>query len=164
MIFEKGRHTHFDFYLKNAKIEIVTSLKYLGTHFFKKWKLAQDTKRLSQHAAFALHNLFFLFRQIEFTTSQKCQLFDVLVGSSLNYSAEVWGTNEAKDIEILHTKFCRWILQVRKSTNLSGLYGELGRFPLIVYRNISMIRYWIKILSSNDNCIPKKIYSMLKMT
>ena len=25
-----------------------------------------------------------------------------------------------------------------------------------------MIRYWIKILPSRDNCIPKKIYSMLK--
>ena len=60
-------------------------------------------KRLSQHAAFALHNLFSLFRQIELTTYQKCKLFDIMVGSVLNYSAEVWGNNEAKDIEILHT-------------------------------------------------------------
>ena len=84
-----------------------------------------------------------------------------MVGSVLNYSAEVWGNNEAKDIEILHTKFCRWILQVRKSTNLSGLYGELGRFPLIVYRKISMIRYWIRILSSSNTFISKIIYNML---
>ena len=85
-----------------------------------------------------------------------------MVGSALNYSAEVWGNNEAEDIEILHTKFCRWILQVRKMTNLSGLCGELGRFPFIVYRKISMIRYWIKILSSSNTFIPKIIYSMLK--
>ena len=25
-----------------------------------------------------------------------------------------------------------------------------------------MIRYWIKLLTSNDNCLPKKIYCMLK--
>lgn len=131
-------------------------------YFFKNGNCNRTQKRLSQHAAFALHNLFSLFRQIEFTTSQKCKLFDVLVGSILNYSAEVWGYNDAKDVEILHTKFCRWILQVRKSTNLSGLYWELGRFPLIIYRKISMIRYWIKLLRSSDTFIPKKMYEILK--
>ena len=35
MIFEKGRHTHYDFYLNNVKFEIVTSFKYLGMYFFK---------------------------------------------------------------------------------------------------------------------------------
>ena len=35
MIFEKGRHTYFDFYLNIVKLEIVTSFKYLGIHFFK---------------------------------------------------------------------------------------------------------------------------------
>ena len=53
------------------------------------WNRTQ--KILSQHAAFALHNLFSLFRQIELTTSQKHKLFDTMVGSVLNYSAEVWG-------------------------------------------------------------------------
>ena len=113
MIFEKGRHTHYDFYLNNVKLEIVTSSKYLGMYFFINGNWNRTQKRLSQHAAFALHNLFSLFRQTEFTTPQKCKLFDVLVGSILNYSAEVWGYNDAKDVEILHTKFCRWILQVR---------------------------------------------------
>ena len=131
--------------------------------FFKNGNWHRTQKKLSQHAAYALHNLFSLFKQIEFSTTQKCKLFDVLVGSILSYSAEVWGNNEAKDIELLHTKFCRWILNVRKSTNLAGLYGELGRFPLIIYRKISMIRYWIKILASGDTFIPRKIYCMLKM-
>ena len=52
-----------------------------------------------------------------------------LAGSVLNYSTENIGTVEAEDIEIVHTKFCRWILLVRKSTNLTGLYGELGKVP-----------------------------------
>ena len=162
MIFENGRHTKFDIYINNEKLETVTPFKYLGIHFFQKRELAQDTKRLSQHAAFALHNLFSLFRQFEFSTTQKYKLFDVLVGSVLNNSAEVWGNNEAKEIETIHTKFCRWILNVRKSTNLSGLYGELGRYPLSIYRKISMVRFWIKILSSSYNFIPKKMYNMLK--
>ena len=104
----------------------------------------------------------FFFDKLNFRPLRNVNYLMFLFGSILNYSAEVWDNNEAKDIEILHTRFCRWILQVRKSTNLSGLYTELGRFLLILYGKISMIRYWIKILSSSDNCIPKKIYSMLK--
>ena len=130
MIFEKGRHTLYDFYLNNSKLEIVTSFKYVGIHFFfskmaGNWHRTQ--KRLSQHAAYALHNLFSLFKQIEFSTTQKCKLFDVLVGSILSYSVEVWGNNEAKDIELLHTKFCRWILNVRKIYKTGGTLWRAGQ-------------------------------------
>ena len=34
MIFEKDRHTTYDFYLNNKTLELVTSFKYLGIHFF----------------------------------------------------------------------------------------------------------------------------------
>ena len=66
---------------------------------------------------------------------------------------------EAKDVEMLHTQFCRSILNVNKSTNLSGLYGELGKG----HRLLRVGRHWIKLLTSNDSFIPKKIYLMLKM-
>ena len=69
---------------------------------------------------------------------------------------------EANDVEMLHTNFCRYILQVRKSTNLTGLYGELGRTPMLIGRKLCIIRYWIKILKADDDFVPKKIYSMLK--
>ena len=72
------------------------------------------------------------FVKLNNLSREKCKLLDLLVGSILNYGAEVWVMYEAKDVEMLHTKFCRWILQVEKSTNLSGLYGELGRAPLII--------------------------------
>ena len=36
MIFERGRHTSYDFYLNNAKLEVVSSFKYLGVYFFRK--------------------------------------------------------------------------------------------------------------------------------
>ena len=55
------------------------------------------------------------------------------------YSAEVWDAYEGKDVEVIHTKFCRWILNVKKSTNLAGLYWELGRVPFTVIRKMRMI-------------------------
>ena len=80
----------------------------------------------------------------------------------MNYGSEVWGGHEANDIEIVHNKFCRKILYVRQSTNLSCLYGELGRVPLNVIRKINMIRYWFKIVNDHENCLTNMIYRMLR--
>ena len=104
-----------------------------------------------------MHIHFSVFNHYEFSTQEKCKLFDTLVSSVLKYSSEIWGLNESKDIEIIHTKFIRKILCVNKSTNLAGLYGELGRVPLQVMRKIHMFRYWIKILHLNNNNITKRI-------
>lgn len=93
--------------------------------------------------------------------SVKCKLFDVLVGSILNYSSEVWGMHDAIDVEAIHTKFCRWALHVKKCTNLSGLYGELGRTPFKIQRQFNMIRYWVKLIKSHDSFLPKKMYQSL---
>ena len=162
MIFERGRHTRHDFILNNTIIEVVESFKYLGIHFFKNGNWNRTQKRLANHASFALHNLFSLFNQVELPISQKCKLFDTLISSILNYSSEVWGMNEAKDIEPLHTKFCRRILGVKKSTNLVALYGELGRFPLIIARKLRMLKYWQNILNMNNNMLTKNVYILLK--
>ena len=58
MIFEKGRHTSFDFYLNNTKLDIVTSFKYLGIHFFKNGNWFRSQKRISEHASYAF---FFIY-------------------------------------------------------------------------------------------------------
>ena len=45
IIFENSRrHTHYDFYLSNVKLELVTSFKYLGIHFSENgnWHRTQD--------------------------------------------------------------------------------------------------------------------------
>ena len=105
MIFETGRHTEHTFYISDQPLENVHSFKYLGIHFHKniKWHRTQQT--IAQRAAYALHNIFTVFNQIEITTSQKCKLFDSLVGSILNYCSGVWGNIEANDIETIHKKF-----------------------------------------------------------
>ena len=102
-----------------------------------------------------------MFNQLELTSFDKCKLFDSLVGSILNYSAEVWGHYQSKDIELVHCKFLRKVLNVKKSTNLDGLYGELCRYPMSISRQIIMIKYWIKILKT-DNPILFNMYTLLK--
>ena len=162
MIFEKGRHTRQDFYINNTLIETVESFKYLGITFFKNGNWYRTQKCIAKHSSFALHNLFTIFNTIELPISQKCDLFDTLVASILNFGSEIWGMHDATDIELIHTKFLRRILGVKKCTNLSALYGELGRYPLSVIRKIHMIRYWMKIIRLNDSSLVKQSYLLLK--
>ena len=49
----------------------------------------------------------------------------------------MWGHHEGPHIELVHTKFCRNSLGVRKSTSLDALYRELGRYPLKIIKKIA---------------------------
>ena len=68
MIFEKGRHTSFDFFLNDTRLELVTSFKYLGIHFFKNGNWARTQKRIAEHASYVSHNLFFSFQTNRITS------------------------------------------------------------------------------------------------
>ena len=162
MIFENGRHTTHNFFIYNQPIEIVSSFKYLGVYFHKNGNWYRTQKRIAQHASYSLHNLFTIFNQIDLPVSKKADLFDTLVFPVLNYAAEIWGAHNGPDIEVIHTKFCRKLLTVKRSTNLDALYGELGRIPMLVQRKIIMVKYWLKILTLDNNSILSKTYRMLK--
>ena len=90
---------------------------------------------------------------MELPISQKRKLFDSLVGSILKFGSEIWGMLDATDVERIHTKFLRYVLGVKKSTNLAALYGELGRVPLSIFRKVIMLKY---------SSLVKLTYFMLK--
>lgn len=108
-----------------------------------------------------MHNLFIVSNQTKLTFSDKCKSFDSLVGSILNYNAEVSGYNEGKHLENIHSNFFRKNTCVRKFTNHDGSYGELGRHPMRIQRKIIIIKYWFKILKLSDNCLLKHMYNFL---
>ena len=53
-------------------------------------------------------------------------------------------------------------LGVKRSTNLSALYGETGRLPMGCTRKINMLKYWIKNLKQDQNAFIKQTFLMLK--
>jgi len=42
------------------------------------------------------------------------------------------------------------------------MYGELGRLPMCIRRQLSITKYWLKILQSHENSLLFKTYKMLK--
>ena len=63
-----------------------------------------------------------------------------------------------KAVERVHVVFCKRLLGIKRTTNNSMMYAELGRVPLRANRLFNMIRYWHRILKTN-NCILKACYS-----
>ena len=115
--------------------------------------------------AFIRLSLYIIFSQvntIELPVSQKCNLFDTLIASVLNVGFEIWGMHDASDIELIHTKFVKLILGVKKCTILSAPYGELGRYPFWGIRKIHMNSYWMKIIRLDDSPLVKQSYLLLK--
>ena len=86
--------------------------------------------------------------------------FDKLVSPILNYGSEVWGFHKAPAIESVHLQFCEKLLGVKQSTQNDFIYGELGRITFASQRYISIIRYWLKLVSLNENKYAKCIYNM----
>jgi len=79
----------------------------------------------------------------------------------LNYGCEVWGFHPGKAVERLHVQFCKQLLGVKKNTQNDFVYGELGRMPLQNTRYYVLVKFWLKILQSDNKKYIKIVYNMV---
>ena len=61
-------------------------------------------------------------------------------------------------LEILVSK---QLLGVNTSISNLGVYGELGRMPLLIRRKLKIISFWHRIKSSNENLLLSEMYNYL---
>ena len=107
-------------------------------------------------------NVGFLMTRLNYNNFLICiNVFDKLITPILNYGSEVWGFHKAPAIESVHTHFCKKLLGVKQSTQNDFIYGELGRVNFAANRYISIVRYWLQIVSLTENKYVKCIYNML---
>ena len=107
-------------------------------------------KKLGEQGRKALFCLNRNIKNYEFNIETKLSLFDTYVGRIMSYASEVWGHHHGAQLEKVHTDFLKNILNLRKTTSHNMLYFEFGRMPLSVQREIRMLKYWCKILRSNN--------------
>ena len=80
-----------------------------------------------------------------FPISLSLDLFDKLIVPI----SEVWGTQHREPIELVHRKFCRYIMSVSYNTSNAAVLGDLGRTPLSVLYKYRCIKFWLKIVHDN---------------
>ena len=95
------------------------------------------------------------------SVSHQLDLFDKLIEPILSYGSEVWGMNEAVNLERVHMQFCKQLLGVRGQTQNIFIYGELGRYPLKITRLSRVIKYWFKVISCPNEKYVKCVYTMM---
>jgi hypothetical protein len=103
------------FFYDNMELQIVDSYVYLGMLLHYNGKFLQTEKRLSQRGARALSSLMNSLKSVYISTEQQCMLFDSMVGSVLSYASEIWGFHRVHDIEVIHNRFCRFVLKIGKN-------------------------------------------------
>jgi hypothetical protein len=122
-------------------------------------KCLHTQKRLAQQGGKTMSSLINSLKQLYVTKEQQMYLFDSMVGSVLGYASEIWGFHRARDIDFMHNLFCRYVLKLGKNVPLPFLYGELGHFPLHVYRHHNILKYWYHIWSVK----PPIVYEIYKL-
>ena len=142
---------------KNKTLEIVNAFNYLGVVFKYTGSFVENSKCAYGKALKAMNVLLANVRKYELNPRTCMQLFDAFVMPILSYSAAVWGFNNNIDLERIHLKFCKRILGVRDNTSTVGVYGELGRYPLFIHRQVQIIKYWWKLNHTESNVL-KQVY------
>ena len=152
------------FTYNNAEIEIVTKFTYLGIVFTSSGSFSEAQNVLAGQAQKAIFQMNkYLYKFTDISIQHRLDLFDKLVSPILCYSSEVWGFIHGKAIEKVHLQFCKRILGVKKTTQNDFIYGDLGRIDFKTRRYVNIIKYWLKLLTLNENKFAKKVYLMLKI-
>ena len=140
-------------YYGNKLVETVPSLKYLGFNLSSSGSFANCIQDLTTSARRALFGIkCCLDKYPELPPALQLKLFNRLIEPILSYGGVVWGLSKADPIEKLHLSFLKNILGVKSSTPNCFVYGELGVFPLFLKRQVSVIKYWLKLIRGDGDC------------
>ena len=141
---EKTKKDKFNFKYENVNLDIVDNFKYLGItlKFNGNFDLCKKENRDK-----GIRSMFALLskgRSLGLPIDIKLELFDKIVMPVLLYGCEIWGFIDVKNIESVHIKFCKYLLNVKSSTRNCMVYSELGRFPLSIHSITRIYNFWGK--------------------
>ena len=85
--------------------------------------------------------------------SISCQyhLFEKIVTPILLYGCEIWGSSNTEILEKVHLKFCKLLLNLKRSTPNYMIYGELGTYPLSTLIKQRIVNFWAKLVNANNS-------------
>lgn len=166
MIFNKnGKFIRRSYALSGKTVETTNSYKYLGLLFTPSGEIRSaltDLRDRAMRALQILKNKMGNFFRLHPSTT--ISLFDSLVKPILLYSSDFWGClklPENNPIENMYVKFCKMLLGVQKQTCNTGVYLELGTFPIMLYGVKNCIKNWFRIhKKENANYLLLKTHKM----
>ena len=130
MIFGDRSRTRNDcFLIAGDEIEIVKEFKYLGVLFTSNGRFVQHYKALLSIASKAMSLLRKRIVNLNLPVDCQLKLFDQTILPNL-YGSEICSFEKLQLVEKVHLDFLISILKMKKSTPLTMVYGEFGRYPI----------------------------------
>ncbi|MGI9312379.1 MAG: hypothetical protein ACR2O9_02440 [Alphaproteobacteria bacterium] len=130
------------------RIEVVKNYKYLGLVLSNSGSFTETCKGLANQGCRAFYSLRRSLQSVgDIPVTLFFKLFDCKILPILHFNAEVWGLENANEIEKVHHLFCKFILKVPIRSSNCAVRAELGRTNLYVYRAKAVISYWLRILN-----------------
>ena len=119
VVFRNGgpTRTNEHTYYRGEEITCVTYDKYLGILYSSRlcWTAATQTlASQAEKAIFKLKSTFKICGGVPVTLA--LDLFDNIILPILLHGSEIWSTKRAEHIELVHIKYCKYIIKVSSST------------------------------------------------
>ena len=143
------------------KLEVVTYYKYLGLLLSSRnsWYMCQKTlASQASNALFAVKKNLIRFGDVKVNILLK--IFDSKILPILLYGSEIRFSHISPDIEQVHTKFCKFILNLPIQSPNCFVKSELDRYSLTLYRNFKAVKYWLRIICMPNDKLPKLCYKL----
>jgi hypothetical protein len=88
-----------------------------------------------------MYAVYYKIRNLPLPIDLQLKIFHSLVAPILlyRYGCEILGIGKSDNIEKVHLQFLKRILNVRATTPICLVYGELGRYPLDISIKIRML-------------------------
>ena len=148
-----------DFKLGNDVLETVDSYKYLGVVIDEFLDFSKTVDSLAVGGGRALGAINAKFKSLKnMGINTYSKLFDNCVIPVLHYSAGVWGLQSYNGLQNVQNRAMRFFLGTHKFTPTLGMFGDLGWYPLVMYRKIEAIRLWNRLIKLPEDRLTKRVF------
>lgn len=154
----RWRITEYQFKFGEKTLELVESYKYLGIYVDEHLNYKFTATMLAEAGSRALGALRHKIHHLKgILLGTYTTLFNSGVTPILDYCAGVWGVGNFKCIEDVQLKAARYYLGVHRFCPLTAIEGEIGWVRCATRRKLDVIKLWNKILTLNDQRLPKRV-------
>jgi hypothetical protein len=161
LIFGARNLRNYNFKIGDKTIEIQDNYHYLGLTLSSNGSFLKARKHITEQASKAMHLLFTKANNADLPIDLLIKLFDHTVLPILTYGSEIFGYENIEMLEKIHNNFLRKITKARKSTPMSFIYGELGRYPISIIVKSRMIAYWNRLITGKEQKYSHQIYKYM---
>ena len=89
------------------------------------------------------------------------RIFDTKIKPIILYGSEIWGVKKYNDVENVHIKYCKLVLNVGKTTWNFAAMAECERYPMYVEFHCRAVKYWCKLITCDRQRYISKCYLLM---